>query len=153
MTVIYTRLFFPRISCCSFYSRLSNSYAYRSREKLTKTSYSNIPNPKACFKLHMYFNSHAHSLKTEISTRYSDISSNPRKWHKHSSLGIPQYRKYTGKDLLDYSVIAVTPYRYVHIPTMAHDGKNLFISSLIGGHSYLLVFQHCPSSSITFLSS
>lgn len=97
----------------------------------------------------MYFNSHAHSLKIEISTHYSNISSNPRKGHAHNSLGTPQYWKYTAKDLLSYLVIAVTPYRYVHIPTMAHDGKNFFISGLIAGHSYLLVFQHCPSSSIT----
>lgn len=60
-----------------------------------------------------------------------------------------QYRKYSGKDLIEYLVTAVTPYRYMHISTMAHDGKNLFISSLNAGHSYLLVFQHCPSSSIT----
>lgn len=83
------------------------------------------------------------------SQRFSDISSNPRKIHEHSSLGTPQYRKYIGKHLLDYSVVAVTLYRYMPIPTMTHDGKNLFISSLVAGHSYLLVFQCCPSSFMT----
>lgn len=126
MTVICIRLFFyfPEFHAAFFIVGLVTD-VYSSREKLPKTNYLNIPNFKACFKLHMYFNSHAHSLKIEISKCYSDISSNPRKWHEYSSLGTPQYRKYTGRDLPDYLVIAATPYRYPQIPTMARDGKNL----------------------------
>lgn len=93
----------------------------------------------------MYLNSHAHSLKTEISKHYSDILSQSKKitrtqLFRNASVW-ETYWKGPPRLFGDvYTTVCVTPpYGYMHTPTMVPDGKKPFVSGLISGHSYVFV--------------
>lgn len=141
---------FSSISCCSLLTGINSFGVYRSRRKLTKTSYSEISNPTAWFKLcipiHMLI-----IWKLDLKTLF---------WHfipiqedyMNTYVETHHCRKYTGKDFLDYSATGIPPYGlYHHMDICIHQWwcmmlRIFFISNLIAGlHIYLLAFYPCLS--------
>lgn len=56
---------------------------------------------------------------------------NPRKLYEHSYSGTHQYRKYTGKDLLDYSVMVMPPYvLYCHMDMCIYQRWYMMVRNL-----------------------